>query len=160
MSVVATSLWAAVLSERIGVKTGLRWLLPLLLRGILTVVYGRWTENQDTGALRGYGLVQFLPILLIRLLILLFSPRYTATRGYLAAIGLYFLAKTAKTWDHGIFAIDQIVSGLTLKHLLAAAVLLMLHRMITRREPVFHLRNAAAGHRVTNPHKSSHSQHS
>jgi hypothetical protein len=155
MSVVATSLLAAVLSERIGVKTGLRWLMPLLLLGMLTVVYWRWSENQGTGDLRGYGLVQFLPIILVPLLILLFSPRYTATHGYFAAIGLYLLAKITETWDHAIFGIGQIISGHTLKHLLAAAALFMLHRMITQREPVSHLRNVAANRPVANPHKSS-----
>lgn len=143
MTVVTMSLLAAVVSERVGVKTGLRWLAPLLIAGALSVLYWVWGERAGTGDLRPYGLIQFLPLLLIPLLILLFPPRYTGTSGYFGALGWYVLAKVAEALDQSIFAAGEVISGHTLKHLLAAAALFWLYRMLTRRQPAPALRPVA-----------------
>lgn len=148
MTLVSMSLLAAVLCERIGIKTGLRWLAPLLIAGTLSVLYWAWGERTGTGDLRPYALVQFLPLLIIPLLILLFPPRYTETGGYIAALGWYVLAKVAEALDRPIFAAGEIVSGHTLKHMLAAAALYWLYRMISRRQPAPALR--PAGDSTTN----------
>jgi hypothetical protein len=135
MTLIAAGLLAAVVSERIGVAVALRWLAPFVLAGLASVLYWFWQDD-----LRPYGLVQFLPIVLIPLLILLFPPRYTATGGYFAALGFYVLAKIAELWDERIFAIGGIVSGHTIKHLLVAVALFALYRMLRRRETVPWLR--------------------
>jgi hypothetical protein len=140
MTLITMGLMAAVISERIGVQAGLRWLTPLLVVGLLSVAYWAWTDD-----LRLYGLVQFLPILLIPLLILLFAPRYTGTGGYFAALGWYVLSRLAEAWDSPIYAVGQLVSGHTLKHLLAAVAVYWLYRMISRRELVPSLRPVTAG---------------
>lgn len=140
MAIIAMSLVAAVISERIGVRTGLRWLAPLLLIGLFSVAYWAWTESREAGDLRWYGLVQFLPILILPVMILLFSPRYTRTGDYFAALGWYLLAKVAEALDETIYAMGQLVSGHTIKHLIAALALYWLYRMISQREPASHLR--------------------
>lgn len=136
MTMVAMSLLAAVVTERIGIKTGLRWLAPLLIGGALSVLYWIWSEQKGAGDLRPYGFVQFLPLLLIPLLILLFPPRYTRTGGYFAALGWYLLAKCAEALDSTVYAVGAIVSGHTLKHLLAAVAVWSLYRMLSDRGPV------------------------
>lgn len=130
MTLITMGLLSAVIAERINVRAGVRTLVPLLLIGVFSVIF--WEANDD---LRLYGLVQFLPLLLIPLLILLFAPRYTGTGGYFGALGWYLLSRVAEAWDHQIYALGQIVSGHTLKHLLAAVAVYWLYRMISGREP-------------------------
>lgn len=144
MTLITMGLLAAVISERIGVKAGLRWLGPLLIAGILSVGYWAWTEQSGGGDLRLYGVVQFLPLVLIPLLILLFAPRYTGTSGYFGALGWYLLSRLAEAWDHQIYAAGQLVGGHTLKHLFAALAVYWLYRMLSRREPAPELRPLAA----------------
>jgi len=131
MTLITMGLLSAVIFERINLRAGVRSLLPLLLIGVFSVIFG--AANDD---LRLYGLVQFLPLLLIPLLILLFAPRYSGTGGYFGALGWYVLSRIAEVWDQQIYALGQIISGHTLKHLLAALAVYWLYRMISGREPV------------------------
>jgi hypothetical protein len=130
--------------ERISVRAGLRWLPFLLVAGVASVIWWSWGESRGAGDLRAYGIVQFLPMLLIPLLLLLFPPRYTRTGDYIGALGWYILAKIAEAADEFIFSLGGLVSGHTLKHLLAAAAFYWLLRMLLRREVVPWLRPAAA----------------
>src|SRR5690606_36416572 len=57
MALVAMSVLSAVIAERIGVKAGVKALVPLLLVGVFSVLYWIWTEQRGTGDLRLYGLV-------------------------------------------------------------------------------------------------------
>lgn len=136
MAVAAMSLLAAVLAERVDVKAGLRWLPLLLAVGVASVAWWAWSEQRGAGDLRAYGLVQFLPLLLIPLLILFFPPRYSHTGGYFGAIGWYIAAKIAEHLDERIFSFGGLVSGHTLKHLLAAVGFYWVLRMLLLREPL------------------------
>jgi len=140
LTLIVTSLLAAVISERISVKSGLRWLAPLLIIGLASVVYWSWSETRGAGDLRFYALVHYLPLLLIPLLILLFPPRYTRTGDYFSAFGFYLLAKIAEKMDASLYSIGGLISGHTIKHLLAALALYWLFHMILRRKPVPSLR--------------------
>lgn len=121
---------AAMIGERISPRTGLRFLVPLVLIGAGSVFYLQWTESLGRGDLRGYLFVQFFPIVLVPLLVLLFPARYTRSADLLGAVGLYVAAKICEALDAQIFSLGHLVSGHTLKHLFAAAaplcILLML----------------------------------
>lgn len=134
MALMAMSLTAAVISERISPKGGLRLLLPLLVIGAASVVYWGWSEARGAGDLRFYGLVIFAPMLLIPLTLLLFPPRYTRGFDYAAVLGFYLLAKAFEHFDEAVFSFGNLVGGHALKHLFAAAAIYWLARMVGHRE--------------------------
>ena len=136
LTVVFMAFFAILLGERISGKAG-AWLLgPLLAAGMASVTWWHWTEMRNVGDVRWYFLVQFLPMALIPLLLALFPARYHRTQDLLAIFGLYTLAKLLELLDAPVFALGQLVSGHTLKHLLAAlAVYWMLRMLQTRSAP-------------------------
>lgn len=132
---------AAVVSERVSATAG-RWLLlPLVALGVWSVWYWRWSAAHGVENLNPYGAVQFGSMLIILLVLVLFPPRYTRGSDFVVAVLLYGLAKVGEHFDQQIFALTgEIVSGHTLKHLLAAAAIGWLLRMLAMRSPVSYLR--------------------
>jgi hypothetical protein len=117
MTVVFMSLLAATIGERTIMSVG-KWLLvPLLAAGIGAVAW--WAV---TGDLRAYGLVQFYPVAALPLMLGLFPPRYTGTRGLWAMVGFYALAKILESFD-GLIAAVLSTGGHPWKHLAAAAAM-------------------------------------
>lgn len=120
MSVAFMALLSLLISLRISPTVGRRLLWPLLLLGILSVVYWLISENMGQGDLRFYGLVQFGGIALSALILFLFPgiyPRRSATWGIVVG---YALAKVFEIADEQIFNLTaQTVSGHTLKHIVA-----------------------------------------
>jgi len=137
MAIGFMGLVAATVSERVGPDAG-RWLLvPLVALGAATVWYWRWSAARGIENLNPYGAVQFGSGLLVALMIALFPARYTRSGDYVGVIGLYALAKVAEHLDGQIFALTGgLVSGHTLKHLLAAGGVGWLLRMLKKRRPV------------------------
>lgn len=127
------ALLAAVLVERVDVRIGLRLLPVLVLLGAVSVLYWYWSEQQGTGNLNFYIVTQFYSLLLIVLLSLLLPSGYTYDNAFLKAIGLYALAKVAEMLDQQFFSFGQIVSGHTLKHLIAALAIWWIVRMLQKR---------------------------
>lgn len=122
MSIAFMSLVAAVLAERIDIKLGTRLLLPLLAAGVASVLAWHWSERQGRGDLRPYYFVQFYPMLALPFLLLWLPPRYTKTSDLLLALGCYVVAKLCEhPGDAPIYELGHVVSGHTLKHLVAAA---------------------------------------
>ena len=112
-------LFAWVLGDRLHP----RWALALPLPGALLAFLALWLWSHGgtgTGDLRPYALVQVLPLVAIPLLLTLFPGELRETR-FLAALALYGLALACQALDARIFALGEIVSGHTVKHLLAAA---------------------------------------
>ncbi len=126
-------LLAAIVAEYVGVGVGLRLLLPLLAVGVSSVIYWHETELRGSGDLRPYVLVQFYPLLVIPLLMLLFPPRYTRRSDIFVAVGAYALAKVFELLDAAIFNWGRLVSGHTLKHLTAALAVYWILRMLKKR---------------------------
>ena len=133
MTVAFMGLFAAVVGELISPRAAMGLLLPLLAAGIASVLWWAWTESAGAGDLRFYGLVQFLPFVLIALMLAMYPvPRHFV----LFMVGLvmfYGLAKLFELFDHQVYqALGGVVSGHALKHLLGAGatacVLLMLYR--------------------------------
>lgn len=120
MTVAFSGFTAAVLTERLGFRIGLAALLALLVAGPASVLYWAATEAAGAGDLRAYGLVQFTPLLLVPLLLWLLPARYSRGGDLLAVLALYALAMALEWLDRPIFELTGIVSGHTLKHLIAA----------------------------------------
>jgi D-alanyl-lipoteichoic acid acyltransferase DltB (MBOAT superfamily) len=126
------ALFVALLAEHVGERLERALLAPALVAGVASVVWWRWT-----GDLRFYLWVQFAPLLCIPLVLLLFSERYSHRRYLAYGLGLYVLAKLAEFTDRGVFELTgHVVSGHTLKHLLAAGAIFCVLLMLRRRTPV------------------------
>ena len=136
MTIGFTAILAAIIAERISLRAGLLSLVPLIAAGIGSVVYWQMTELAGRGDLRPYVLVQFYPMLGIPLLMFLFPPKYTRSADLLGAVALYALAKAFEALDTQIFGLGQIVSGHTLKHIVAAFAIYQILRMLRRRQPL------------------------
>jgi hypothetical protein len=128
MSAGFMALASAVIVERISAKAGLQLLVPLALAGAATVVHWRWSGN-----ILPYAVVQYGGIAAIVAIALLFRSRYTRGGDLLAAVAIYAAAKLAEALDAQIYALGGIVSGHTLKHLIAALSVGWLVRMLTLR---------------------------
>lgn len=129
------SFLSAIIAERIGVTAGLRMLPPLLALGAGSVGYWHWSELAGAGDLRVYVMVQFYPLLVIPLLMLLFPPRYTRGADLLGVVGFYGLAKVFEIFDGEIFSLGRGLSGHTLKHLVAGVSIYWVLRMLKKRAP-------------------------
>ncbi len=135
MTVVFMPLVAALIAERVSVKTGL-WLLPVLVAvGIASVLQWHSSEQQGAGDLRFYVAVQLYAVLGL-FVVLLLPPRYTRGADLLVVAGLYVLAKICETADRQIFSVGHLVSGHTLKHLSAGAAGFWILRMLLKRRPI------------------------
>lgn len=134
MTIGFMSLVAIMIAEYSSPALGKRSLWPLLLAGMGSVAYWAYTESIGAGDLRPYAVVQFLPMLLIPLVIILYSGRSDLGRYIWWMIGFYLAAKVAEFFDADVYAIGNVVSGHTLKHLLASlAPVSLLYALMARR---------------------------
>jgi len=127
MTIGFMGLLVALLGEYVDTRLGNNFLLlSALLLGAASVLYWHWTDD-----LRFYYWVQFIPLIVIVLLILFFRSSYSNRWIILLVLACYVLAKIAEFYDTEIYRVTtDLISGHTLKHCLAAAscyfVLLML----------------------------------
>lgn len=128
-------LLAAIVGERLEPRLGRRLLAPLLALGLASVLYWIASEARGAGDLRPYAAVQFLSLLVMATLLLAAPGRRGDRAGLLwAGLGCYALAKLCEALDRPIFALTgELVSGHTLKHLIAAVGVGLIARMIARR---------------------------
>lgn len=134
MSIGFMALYVSLLSEHINIKA--EKFLPLaLLVGLLSVI--TWAVSGD---LRFYFWVQFSSFLTIPVILLLFSSLYTKKQWYFIALVIYALAKWTEAKDIAIFHLTGgVISGHTLKHILAALGLMCLWWMLKIRSEVPYL---------------------
>ena len=136
LTIAFMGLFTAILAERLCWQLS-GWLLgPMVVLGIVSVVYWHMTELQDAGDLRFYFVVQFFPLLALPVLLLAFPPRYTGTTDLAAMLACYVLAKILEIFDREIYAEGRLVSGHTLKHLVAGLSAYFVLFMLKRRRPV------------------------
>jgi len=88
--------------------------------GVGSVGYWYVTELWGVGDLRPYGLVQFLLMVLIPVLLVLFGTRFMRSSFIWAILGTSLLVKFVEFFDAEIYSIAGIISGLSLKHIIAA----------------------------------------
>ncbi|MCI0380945.1 MAG: hypothetical protein L0215_25455, partial [Gemmataceae bacterium] len=135
LTIVFMAFFTLIVGERISPRAGAWLFVPLLLVGAGSVTYWHWTEKLGIGDVRFYALVQFLPMSLLPLLLLMFPPRYDRTVDLFAVLGWYALAKLLEHLDQPIFtATDRVVSGHTLKHLIASLGAYWVLRMLRLRK--------------------------
>lgn len=102
-------LFSAVVADRVSWFAGRALLWPLVTAGIASIAWWIRTETAGHGDLRPYALVQFLPMLLVPMILLLWRENALSTRRLWFAFGAYGTAKLAELLDYH-----------AMKHLLAA----------------------------------------
>jgi hypothetical protein len=123
MSIAFMAVFTLILGDRVNAALGRTLLGPLLIIGAASVFYWSWTERHGFGDLRPYALVQFLPFLLIALMLWLYPGSRRSTAWLWWSFLMYFLAKVAERFDSPIYHALGF-SGHTLKHLLSALAVL------------------------------------
>ena len=143
MSLAFMAFMSSIVGENIGVKVGRRLLWPAVAAGLLSVMYWHYSESLGRGDLGAYALVQFLPLLLMPLILLLFRSPFTGNAWLWLILPAYAGAKLAELNDAVLFAATGF-GGHALKHLLAAlAALCFLIALLVRRPVTRHTTSAA-----------------
>ena len=133
MTVGFMSLVAAMVEERVNVNAGVRLLAPLVMLGVASVVWWRLSAAWGVENLRPYMAVQYGSIAIVLLIAVLFPSRYTRANDIYLVVALYAAAKVAEHLDKAIFSVESILSGHSLKHLIAAGALYQVLRMLKAR---------------------------
>jgi hypothetical protein len=92
---------------------------PLVIGGF--VLHRHVSEKRGRGDLRAYLLVQFLPLIVIAFMTVLLPAPAGRNVPVVAMLLAYAAAKILEVLDQRVFAIHGVISGHTLKHLVAAA---------------------------------------
>lgn len=120
MTIIFMSFFASVCAKLIHpswYSVGIKTLIPL---GILSVIYWHVTELYGVGDLRFYAYVQFVPLILLPLILVLYKNQIKALKWLLFVIVAYLFAKILESFDFEIFHHLQYISGHSLKHLSAS----------------------------------------
>ena len=145
MSIAFMTAFALILGDRVSPALGRALLGPLVILGVASVFSWAWTERRGVGDLRPYALVQYLPFVLLMLMLLIYRGSRASTAWLWWCFFMYFLAKLSEHFDAPIYRIAGL-SGHTIKHLLSAvavfcALLALLEldsmRTSTRHEPEY-----------------------
>jgi hypothetical protein len=120
MTVAFMALFSAIVRDRVSERLGRGLLWPLIIAGVASIGWWYWTELGARGDLRPYAVVQFLPLVLIPSMLLLFSGRGLRDSWLWATLVAYVLAKIAEFFDAAIYGASGFLSGHSVKHLLAA----------------------------------------
>lgn len=129
MTISFMSFLSIVIGEFIDAGAGKKLLYPLVLLGLSSIA--NWILTDD---LRMYALVQFLPILLI-LIVLFLSKKEIKYKKYLwLMVVCYTTAKFLEGYDAYIYAVSrEWMGGHALKHLAAAAAPFFFYKFVGRK---------------------------
>jgi hypothetical protein len=132
MTIAMAGFVGALLVDRFGASVISA--LPLLMAvGMGSVVQWGLSENQGHGDLRWYALYQGMVIIFAAELLLMFPSLGTSTRGFAIAAIANVAAKVFELLDAPIYQLGGIVSGHTLKHLIASLGFIPVVMLIRRR---------------------------
>lgn len=138
MTLGFAGLVAAAVAERVNLKLGLRSLWPLLVLGIVTVLYWYGTERIGRGNLVPYGAYQTWTIVIVVVLLLAYPARRYTHGGLLAWAAVWYgLAKVFETFDLQVYRmLGGTLSGHTIKHMLASFAVFAIVRQLRLRNRI------------------------
>ncbi len=122
MSGAFMALFTCVLIDAVSTRA-VALLIPLVLAGLASVGYWYLTELRGQGDLRFYALVQFLPVILFPLILVMYGTKMLRAGMLWLTLGGYVAAKIAERYDMAIYSTLGVLSGHSLKHLVAAAAI-------------------------------------
>ncbi|SHE20874.1 ceramidase domain-containing protein [methanotrophic endosymbiont of Bathymodiolus puteoserpentis (Logatchev)] len=129
MTICFMSLFSALCAENISSHYE-KFILPIAISlGLSSVIYWYYTDD-----LRFYALIQFGALLSIPLILSLYKSQYSHNYYLLYGLLFYLLAKVFELNDSFIFELTaHLLSGHTIKHLLAAAATYCVYLMLKKR---------------------------
>jgi len=130
MTIAFMTLLSILISEFIGDSLGRKMLLPLLGLGLGSILW--WVLMKD---LRLYVIVQFVPILIIPILLIFFRSQHDSIRTYWFVLIAYLAAKILEHFDSFFYEYFRF-SGHSLKHLVSAVALFKLYLHYKKRQQV------------------------
>ncbi|MEZ5472744.1 MAG: ceramidase domain-containing protein [Marinicella sp.] len=133
MTIAFMAFFAVIVAEHVDEKMGKSLFWPLLLAGLMSIVYWQYSESIGAGDLRWYALVQFLPLILIPLIFMLYPRPYSQTKLLWLFLGMYVLAKLLEHFDGEIFRAIVLISGHSLKHIAAAIGIWLYYCYLSKR---------------------------
>lgn len=132
LTLVYTGFFIALVSEWISARLASLLVVPIVLAGLGSIVYWHYLDD-----LRMYAWVQLLPFLTIPVVMLFYRARHTHQHYLLIVLAIYVLARISEIFDREIFALSgHLVSGHTLKHILAALAACVVLLMLKARTPI------------------------
>ena len=130
MTIAFMGLFVALLTEFVYSKLEKILLLPAILIGMASVVWWAFTDD-----LRFYLWIQLAPLITIPLVVILFKGPYDGQRFLIYGLLSYVLAKVVEMADKSIYSYTHhLVSGHTIKHLLAAVAIYCIYLMLKKRK--------------------------
>ncbi len=136
MSLCFSALLAALVADRVSVRAGLLALAPLIVIGTGTVLYWRYSQALGAENVLPYFVFQAAAFVFGVFLMRFFPPVYTGGEYLARTAAWYGAALFAEFFDRAIFAIGQVLSGHTVKHMLAALAVYQLVQMLQVRRPL------------------------
>ncbi|CAN6457199.1 unnamed protein product [Victoria cruziana] len=129
MMIAFTSLFTSFIIERVDEQIGINSFIPFIMIVFMSAAYERIFDD-----LRLCMLFHLIPSVAIPVLTFIFPPRYTHSRYWLYAAGLYVLAKFESAADKKIYnANHYVISGHSLEHLCMVMVPVLLTVMLLSR---------------------------
>lgn len=119
MSIAFMALFNLIIAAFIDEKLAEKTLIVMLATGIASVLYWAFTETTGQGDLRLYILVQFVPFLVTPIILFKYHSIYLQKKPIIGLLVTYLLAKLFEQGDMLFFHMTGLVSGHSIKHLLA-----------------------------------------
>lgn len=119
MTISFMAFFSIIIGDCISFNAGIKTLFPFLIVGFISIIYWQTTEYFGCCDLRFYALVQFLPIILIPLILFLNNSQLGIKSYYWLILLAYIFAKFFEASDEFIFNSLHLISGHTLKHIIA-----------------------------------------
>lgn len=133
IAIACAGLLAAVRAETVARHDARTEAAVLALLAVCSVAWWCFSGEPGQGDLRPYLLLQLLPILLVPLWQALHGSDRRDRLVFGVALAIYVLAKLAELNDHQLLQVSGVLSGHTLKHLLATlAAALIVGRLVQR----------------------------
>lgn len=115
------SFFCIVIAEFIDERLSKRLFAPLLLTGLISVLYWYWSEQTGQGDLSAYILVQFIPIIILPVIFVMRTSQFSYSRCFWLVLICYVIAKGFELIDFQVYEFTRTISGHSLKHLVSAA---------------------------------------
>ncbi len=133
MTIVFTTFFAQLYSWYISSKTAMIIWISSLVLGIVSVFYWHYTESIHQGDLRLYAIVQYLPMLLLLVILAFHYKQFPFLLQPISMVILfYIIAKLFEHFDKTIFENTQCIGGHPFKHIAASIASLYIVKMVEK----------------------------
>jgi len=136
MTLAFMAFFCAIVGEFISYSLAQRLLGPLVVMGVMSVGYWAYTEEMNRGDLRFYVIIQFLPMLLIPIILFLYKGNSQYSPYIWLVLAGYVLSKGFEFWDKPIYELTGGISGHALKHVAAASGTFFFYLMVRSRQKI------------------------